>query len=70
MKRTSGSIGITSDKTREECEKYTIKFKKQAIMLGISLKNPNVLLKYLEVYTIDLREVMLFKPRIVNEASM
>jgi hypothetical protein len=50
-------------------QEYTTKFRKKAIMLGISPKNPNVLLKYLGGLHSHLRrQVMLFKPRIVDEA--
>jgi hypothetical protein len=50
---------------------YTIKFRKMAIMLGISPKNKNVLLKYLGGLPSHLRnQVILFKPRTVDDASV
>jgi hypothetical protein len=36
----------------QSVQEYTIEFKKMAIMLGISPKNPYVLLKYLGVYIV------------------
>jgi hypothetical protein len=36
----------------QSVQEYTTEFRKMAIMLGISPKNPNVLLKYLGVYTV------------------
>jgi hypothetical protein len=50
-------------------QEYTIEFKKMAIMLGISPKNRDVLLKYLGgLHSHPRKQVMLFKPRIVDEA--
>ena len=50
---------------------YTTEFRKMAIMLGISPKNPDVLLKYLGGLHHHLREqVMLFKPKMVDEACV
>jgi hypothetical protein len=49
-------------------QEYATKFRKMDIMLGISLKNLNVLLNYLRGLNIHLRrQVMLFKYRIVDE---
>ena len=50
---------------------YTTKFRKIDIMLGISPKNPDVLLKYLGGLHHHLFEkVMLFKPKKVDEACV
>lgn len=55
----------------QSLQEYTTEFKKMAIMLGISPKNPNVLLKYLEGLHRHLCEqVMLFKPKSVEEACV
>jgi len=52
-------------------QEYTTKFKKQAIVLGISPKNQDVVLNYLGGLHNHLRrQVMLFKPRKIDEASM
>jgi len=41
------------------------------IMLGISLKNLDVLLKYVEVLHDDIwKQAMLFKPKMVDEACV
>jgi len=48
-------------------KEYTRKFRKMAIMLGISPKNPYVLLKYSGGLHFHLHEqVMLFKPKMVD----
>ena len=50
-------------------QEYTREFIKMALMLGISPKNPYVLLKYLGVFHCDLHEkTMFFKPKMVDEA--
>jgi hypothetical protein len=69
-KEDYGSIGITyMEEARKECARVHHEFKKMAIMLGISPKNLDVLLKYLGGLHSHLwRKVMLFKPRIVDEA--
>jgi len=49
----------------------TTEFRKMTIMLGISPKNPDVLLKYLGGLHLHLREkVMLFKPKTMDEACV
>lgn len=55
-------------KAGQSMQEYTIKFKNMAIMLGISTKNQNVLLKYLAGLHHHLDEqLMLFKPKLVDE---
>ena len=50
-------------------KEYTTEFKKIDIMLGISSKNPNVLLKYLGgLRTHIQRHVMVFNPRSIDES--
>jgi hypothetical protein len=52
-------------------QEYTIEFRKMVNVLGISPKNPDVLLKYLGDLQSHLRkQVMLFKPRTVDEACV
>jgi hypothetical protein len=52
-------------------QEYTTKFKKMVIMLGISPNNPNVLLKYPRgLHSHFQKQVILFKPRIVDEAHV
>jgi hypothetical protein len=52
-------------------QEYTTEFKKMAIMMGISPKNPDVLLKYLGGLHNHLRkQVMFFDPRITDEACV
>jgi hypothetical protein len=49
-------------------QEYTIELKKMEIMLGITPMNLVVLLKYIGDLQNDLRkQVMFFKPRIVDE---
>ena len=58
-------------KASQSVQEYTIEFRKMAIMLHISPKNPNVLLKYLGGLQRHLREqVMFFKPKSVDEACV
>jgi len=55
----------------QSIHEYTTKLRKMAIMLRISPKNPNVLLKYLGGLHCHLCEqVMLFKPKSVDEACV
>ena len=55
----------------QSVHEYTTEFRKMAIMLGISPKNPYVLLEYLGGLHNHLqKEVMLFEPRIVDEACV
>lgn len=55
-------------KLRKSMQEYTIEFKNMSIMLGISPKNPYVLLKYLEGLHRHLWEqVMFFKPKSMGE---
>jgi hypothetical protein len=69
MKRTNGSTGVTSNKSKGKVYKYTTEFRKQAIMSRISPKNLDVLLKYLGGLHDDLRrQMVLFKTRTVDEA--
>jgi hypothetical protein len=50
---------------------YINEFRKMAMMLGISPKNLDVLLKYLGGLHSHLRkQVMLFKPKIIDEACV
>jgi hypothetical protein len=52
-------------------QEYTTEFIKMTIMLGISPKNPKVLLKYLRGLHSHLpKQVMLFKPKIVDETCV
>jgi hypothetical protein len=52
-------------------QEYTIEFRKMAIMLGISPKNLDVVLKYLGGLHNHLqKQVMLFKPRTMDEACI
>jgi hypothetical protein len=57
--------------TRGKCAGVNHEFRKMAIMLGISPKNPYVLLKYLGGLHNHLRkQVMLFKPKKIDEACV
>ena len=50
-------------------KEYTTKFKKMVIMLGISPKNLDIVIKYLGGLHVHLlKKVILFKPRTINEA--
>jgi hypothetical protein len=69
MKRTNGFIGITFDRSKGRVY-CTTKFIKKGTKLGISPKNPNVLLDYLDDIHSHLKKVMHFKPRRVDEACM
>jgi hypothetical protein len=52
-------------------QEYTLELKKMAIMLGISPKNRDVLLKYLGgVHSHLQKQVMLFKPRTIDGACV
>ena len=52
-------------------QEYITEFRKMEIMLGVSPKNPNVLLNYLGSLHRHLHEqVMLFKPKLVDEACV
>jgi hypothetical protein len=52
-------------------QEYTTEFRKMAIMLGISPKNPYVLLKYLGGLHSHLqKQVMLFRPRTMDEVCV
>jgi len=56
---------------RAKCVRVHHEFRKMVIMLGISPKTPYVLLKYLGGLHSHLwKQVMLFKPRIVDEACV
>jgi hypothetical protein len=58
-------------KQGQSVQEYTTKFIKMAIMLGISPKNPDVLLKYLgRLHSHLQNQVMFFKPRIVDKACV
>jgi hypothetical protein len=55
----------------QSVQEYTTEFKKMAIMLGISTKNPDVLLKYLGGLHNHLqKQVMLFNPMAIGEACV
>jgi hypothetical protein len=62
---------LLNTKAREKCARVHHEFRKMAIMLGISPKNPNVLLKYLGGLHNHLRKkVMLFNPGTIDEACV
>jgi hypothetical protein len=55
----------------QSVHEYTTEFRKMAIMLGISPKNPDALLKYLGGLHNHLRKkVILFKPSTMDEACV
>jgi hypothetical protein len=72
MYRTSGSVSITCEKRKgQSVQEYTTKFEEIVIMLGISPKNPYILLKYLGGLHSHLwKKVMSFKPRAIDEACV
>jgi len=52
-------------------QEYTIEFSKMDIMVGISLKNPNVLLEYFgDLHNHLWKQVILFKTMIIDEACV
>ena len=58
-------------KQGQRVQEYTAEFKKMTVMLGISLKSPNVLLKYLGGLHSHIRnQEMIFKPRTVDETCV
>jgi hypothetical protein len=55
----------------QSVQEYTTEFRKMAIMMGISPKNSDVLLKYMGRLQSHLRkQVMLFNPRTMDEACV
>jgi hypothetical protein len=50
-------------------KEFTIEFRKMVIVLGISPKNPDILLKYIRVLHSHLwKQLVFFKPKIIDGA--
>ena len=58
-------------KSGQSVQEYTKEFRKMAIILGISPKNPDALLKHLEDLHYHMREqVTFFKPKLMDEGCV
>jgi hypothetical protein len=60
-----------NQRQRQSVQEFTTEFRKRAIQMGVSLKSPNMLVKYLGALLSQIRrQLMLFRPKTIDEASI
>jgi hypothetical protein len=71
MKRNIDLVELVLARKREKCTIYTTKFRKQVILLGIFVKNIDIVINYLgELHDHIRRQVMILISKRIDEARV